>query len=195
MAGGDTTQNPLVDHATEGSSHDDNTESEFFGGVVNKHISSGWIDSHTVSYNTKLPRLPLCRLFLNPVIRTHDDHIMELQQSIAHKGYQPSMARFIVSECIPGEDHKKFDRRGHSARDCAMSYDLDEELRGIPELAHMVERYFVVWDGNHHLEAWKRWMAEEDIPIEEAPRVECVLIDFSASDQAEFLLVLGIIDK
>ena len=169
--------------------------SDDFGSLVDSHISAGWIDAHTMAHSHLLPRVPLCRLLANPAIRTNDDCVADLVTSVAERGYQPTMSRFIISEAFPGQEPLPFDRRGVQGRELIMSAHFDDELRTINELQHMEEKMFVVWDGNHRLNAWKEWALREKLDEHTTPRVECTIISFSPHEMAEFLLVLGMINK
>ncbi len=169
--------------------------SDDFGCIVDSHISAGWIDAHVLPYSKLLPRVPLCRLFSNPAIRTNDDCVLELTNSIAETGYQPTMARFIISEALPGQECIPFDRRGVRGRELVMSARFDDEIRSISELQHMEEKMFVVWDGNHRLHAWREWALQEKLDEDNTPRVECTLVGLGPHEMAEFLLVLGMINR
>ncbi|MCO5552025.1 hypothetical protein L7F22_005533 [Adiantum nelumboides] len=169
--------------------------SDCFGSLVDSHILAGWIDSHILPYNHLLPRIPLCRLLANPAIYTQDDCVVEFTTSITERGYQPTMVRFIVTECFPGQSPVQFDRRGVPGRELHMSASFDDQILQISELKHMEEKIFVVWDGNHTLHAWREWAYHERFDEFSTPRVECTLVALNSIEMAEFLLVLSMINK
>ncbi|MCO5599342.1 hypothetical protein L7F22_053443 [Adiantum nelumboides] len=169
--------------------------SDCFGSLVDSHILAGWIDSHILPYSHLLPCIPLCRLLANPAICTQDDCVAELTTLIAERGYQPTMAQFIVTECFPGQSPMQFDRRGVRGRELHMSASFDDQILQISELKHMEEKMFVVWDGNHRLHAWREWTYHERFDEFSTPRVECILVTLNPTKMAEFLLILSMINN
>ncbi|MCO5552527.1 hypothetical protein L7F22_006039 [Adiantum nelumboides] len=89
----------------------------------------------------------------------------------------------------------QFDRRGIRCRELHMSASFDDQILQIPELKHMEEKMFMVWDGNHRLHAWRKWTYHERFDEFSTPRVECTLVALNPTKMAEFLLVLSIINK
>ncbi|MCO5560079.1 hypothetical protein L7F22_013685 [Adiantum nelumboides] len=168
--------------------------SDCFESLVDSHIFAGWIDSYIFSYSHLLPRIPLCRLLANPAICTQDECVAELTTSIAKRSYQPTMARFIVTECFPGCP-VQFDQRGVRGRELHMSASFDDQILQIPELKHMEEKMFVVWNGNHKLLASREWAYHERLDVFSTPCVECTLVALNPTKMAEFLLILGMINK
>ncbi|MCO5603284.1 hypothetical protein L7F22_057433 [Adiantum nelumboides] len=169
--------------------------SDCFGKLVDSHILTGYIDSHILPYSHLLLRIPLCRLLANPAIRTQDDCVTELTTLIAERGYQPTMARFIVTECFLGQSLVQFDRRGVRGQELHMSASFDDQILQISKLKHMEEKMFVVWNGNHRLHAWREWAYHEILDEFSTPRVECTLVALNPTEMAESLLVLSMINK
>ncbi|MCO5608468.1 hypothetical protein L7F22_062678 [Adiantum nelumboides] len=169
--------------------------SDCFGLLVNNHIFASWIDSHILPYSHLLPCIPLCRLLVNPAIRTQNDCVAEFITLIAERGYQLTMARFIVTECFPRQCPVQFDRCGVRGRELHMSTAFDDQILQISELKHVEEEMFVVWDGNHRLLAWREWAYRERLDKFMVLCIECTLVALNPTRMAEFLLVLGMINK
>ena len=149
---------------------------------------------HTAEHQRLLPRIPLCRLLPNPTIRTNDDHIEALIESIEKREYQPTMATFIITESFPGKGPIPMDRRTCSGFDLSLGVEFDDILETIPEWRHMVEKMWIVYDGNHRLRAWNEYsrrLRDRDL----IPKVICTVVRFSIEEEAEFLMVLRIVNK
>lgn len=115
------------------------------------------ISTYRVKKNTPPPLVPLCRLVINESIRTVRENVVALGPMFRDMGYLKELGVFLVSVKRIGEPELEVSRYdlddwGPVWRD--VNSEFEQELLRNQEWIHLSNKKFIIWDGNHRVQAW-----------------------------------------
>ena len=128
--------------------------------VLETAILQDWLHEHTHPYSSSLPKIPLCLLEPFDAARANLDDMSThaLYENFKRHGYLENLGNFIVSDrlldgtILEISDEDKERKKGTIWGNVCEQFE--EELAKSTHWRHLSKRKFVVWDGNHRLQAW-----------------------------------------
>lgn len=105
------------------------------------------------------PFVPLCRLVVNEAIRTVKEDIPEFLNTFRDYGYLRELGIFLVSSkriSQPDLEVTQYDLDQWGPIWREVNDEFEQDLAGSEEWAHLSNKKFIIWDGNHRAQAWMR---------------------------------------
>lgn len=134
-----------------------------YGKVIQTDVLQDVIASLRVCKSTPPPPVPLCRLVVNESIRLVQKNISDLGYGFRMNGYLKELGTFLVSIKKANEPELEvsdLDLQEWGPIWRSINAGFEEEVLRSDEWSHLSNKKFIVWDGNHRVQAWMEKIRE-----------------------------------